>query len=147
MRSNLRCITEWRWTLDAALERVSPLVLDVAARLEREGVAGRALFGAQLVVEELVSNVVRHGDRGDARQRVQVSLRMDEEKLELEIVDRAPAYDPLSKAPLPDTTGALERRALGGLGVHLAKRFADELRYERRDGENRLFARLGLSGS
>jgi anti-sigma regulatory factor (Ser/Thr protein kinase) len=142
MRSNLRCITEWRWSVEAALERVSPLVLDVAARLEREGVAGRALFGAQLVVEELVSNVVRHGYRGDARQHVDVSLRMDEDRLELEIVDRAPAYDPLTKSPLPDTTSTLERRALGGLGVHLAKRYTDELRYERKDGQNRLFARL-----
>lgn len=147
MRSNLRCITEWRWSVEAALERVSPLVLDVAERLEREGVGGRALFGAQLVVEELVSNVVRHGYHGDAKQRVDVSLRMDEDRLELEIVDRAPAYDPLTKAPLPDIGASLERRSLGGLGVHLAKRYADELRYERRNGENRLFARLGISES
>ena len=47
---------EERWTIAADLELVGELVLDTAGFLELRGVGARALFRAQLLLEEIVSS-------------------------------------------------------------------------------------------
>ncbi|MEI6340307.1 MAG: ATP-binding protein [Verrucomicrobiota bacterium] len=50
------------------------------------------------------------------------------------ITDDAPAYDPLAGGKV-DTSIPLEDRAIGGLGVHLAKKLMNVSLYERIDGK------------
>jgi anti-sigma regulatory factor (Ser/Thr protein kinase) len=57
--------------------------------------------------------------------------------MQLEIRDRAPAFDPLAAAP-PDLTRPFSERPIGGLGIHLARSMTDAVEYTREDGENRL---------
>ena len=40
------------------------------------------------------------------------------------------------KKPGPDVTLPMEKRAIGGLGVFMAKKLMDELIYEYRNGQN-----------
>lgn len=79
--------------------------------------------------DEALSNVIVHGYKG---QPGPVSLWLQQEAgdLFLRIQDGAPAYDP-TLAPAPDVTLPLEQRSAGGLGVHMIREFADEVRYRR----------------
>ena len=44
-------------------------------------------------------------------------------------------FDPLGAPPL-DTAARLDQRAGGGAGIHLVRRFADDVRYRRHCGRN-----------
>lgn len=90
----------------------------------------------QLVLDEVLSNVVRHGLAGrDGRIRLRFELAPG--VLAVEVEDDAPAFNPLT-LPLPDTTSPLEARQPGGLGVALVTRLVDDVQYERRQSRNHL---------
>lgn len=134
-----------RWTIPADLERVGPLVLETAGFLERQGVGATPLFKAQLLLEEVVSNVVRHAFRGDRSREVHVQVALDERGIHLVVVDDAPPFDPLRDGPRVDTEAALRDRPVGGLGLHLVKHMADELAYVREGDANRVRMRVNIA--
>ena len=100
----------------------------------------------QVVLDEILSNIVRHGYRG-REGSVNLTFVRDRDTVTVDVVDQAPPFDP-SQAPAPDTMSPLESRKPGGLGVRFAESLLDGLSYERRGGENhlRLTWRLPDSG-
>lgn len=87
----------------------------------------RVVYDLVLSAHELATNVMQHGYRGHPGPLV-VELRQVGGDVEVRIGDTAPPFDPTT-APAPDIAAPLERRAPGGLGIHMARRMADELRY------------------
>jgi anti-sigma regulatory factor (Ser/Thr protein kinase) len=136
---------ERRWTIPADLERVGALVLEAADVLARNGVGAEPLYKAQLLLEEILTNVVRHGFRGDRSRLVQVAASLDRTGISLVVEDDAAPFDPVRDAPPPDLTSPLPERREGGLGLHLVKEVADEFAYERRGNVNRVRMRVRLA--
>ena len=95
-----------------------------------------------VALEEIVSNVFRHGSRRRT-PHVAVSLSIDARTFEVEIVDDGPPFDPFA-ASLPDTTVPLLERQEGGLGILLVDRLTDEHGYVRRANRNRVTLRRAL---
>jgi serine/threonine-protein kinase RsbW len=93
-----------------------------------------------LCLEEVLSNVIRHGCLPGERCEIEVRYRTLDGGIEVEVRDNAPAFDPLSLPP-PDLTAPLEQRKAGGLGVFLVRKMMDEVRYEYRNGRNQLLFR------
>lgn len=93
-----------------------------------------------ICLEEVLSNVIRHGRLPGEDCDIQVHYRILNDGIEIEVTDNAEAFDPLSLPP-PDLTVPLEQRKAGGLGVFLVRKMMDEVRYERRDGRNHLVFR------
>ena len=71
------------------------------------------IFQMQLVVEELATNIVRVAGAGDC---IDLSVRSSDDEILVEMVDRGPAFNPLTDAPEPDLDSPLEDRPIGGLG-------------------------------
>jgi serine/threonine-protein kinase RsbW len=96
-----------------------------------------------LVLEELFTNTVRHGHRGDSDSPVWVTLTAAPGSLTLTYEDTAPPFNPYGTPPHapPDTT--VKMRKIGGLGVLLTRRLAASREYAYLYGRNRI--RLGLS--
>lgn len=88
----------------------------------------------QLALDELLSNIVRHGYAG-AEGKITLTFAQTGDEVSISILDSARPFDP-RKAPAPDTTSPLESRRPGGLGVFLAESLLDELSYERRGDKN-----------
>jgi len=135
---------ELRRTVPADLASVGQLVLEVGRFLERRGITGRPLHHAQLLLEEIVSNVVRHAFHEDGRSPVRVRVGLDSAGVALSVEDEARAFDPSRHAAAPATDLPLEEWTVGGLGLHLVEQIADEIAYERRGGTNVLTMRLKL---
>lgn len=89
----------------------------------------------QVALEEVVINVLKHGYGADADRRLTVTLTAGEDFVSAEVIDDAPAYDPLAR-PAIDTDLPLESRAIGGLGVHMVKQLMASVKYERRAAQN-----------
>ncbi len=52
-------------------------------------------------------------------------------------------YDPLEK-PDPDITLPAEKRPIGGLGIFMVKKIADEISYDYADGKNILVIKKNI---
>lgn len=97
-----------------------------------------------LVLEELFTNTVRHGHRGDSNAPVWVTLSAGDAGLNLTYEDTAPPFNPYGRPPdaPPDTT--VKMRKIGGLGVLLTRRLADSREYAYLYGRNRIRLALNL---
>jgi serine/threonine-protein kinase RsbW len=102
-----------------------------------------ALFGLALALEECGSNIVNHSLKGDPQKRFQVIMERTGTGLTLELRDPGPEFDP-TKAIVVETREGDDDRPPGGWGIVLVRRYMDEIRYRRENGENvlRLTKRL-----
>ena len=105
------------------------------------GLPEKTTFGLALALEECASNIVNHALRGDAQKSFQVTLEYFDNAFVIELRDRGPAFDPTVENTLRQP---LDDDLPGGWGIHLVRRFMDDIHYERREGENvlRLSKRL-----
>jgi anti-sigma regulatory factor (Ser/Thr protein kinase) len=103
---------------------------------ERQGLPGAARDRLLTVLDELLSNVARHGMRGQTGS-IEVHLACRDGVLEARVVDEAAPFNPLLLPP-PDTSRPLEERAPGGLGIALVRALADDVRYERTGHRNQV---------
>jgi anti-sigma regulatory factor (Ser/Thr protein kinase) len=62
-------------------------------------------------------------------------------RVEIQIADDGREFDPVS-APAADVDVPLERRRIGGLGIHLLRAFVSEMHYERLEDRNVLSLRI-----
>jgi serine/threonine-protein kinase RsbW len=92
-----------------------------------------------LALDEILSNIVRHG-LGRREAAIDLTFSADDELIAVEIVDAAEAFDPLLM-PAPDTSSPLDQRQPGGLGIALVRQLMDETQYERRNGRNHFVMR------
>jgi anti-sigma regulatory factor (Ser/Thr protein kinase) len=102
-------------------------------------------YALRLCVEEAVSNVIMHGQptADSAVDRVMVRIWKSPHSLQIIVEDACGPFDPLQQAA-PDIRAGLDERAIGGLGIHLMRRFSRSMRYRRVHGTNRLTLTIGL---
>ncbi len=115
-----------------SVERAASLLRAFAAR---HGVPRRQVSDLAIAIDELVSNVAKYGTRPGAPPAVSLEFRVSGGALEVEIADSGPPFNPLAGGD-PDVSGEMGERRIGGLGLHLVRKLADEGIYERRDGRN-----------
>jgi serine/threonine-protein kinase RsbW len=109
------------------------------------GLASEDLDRAELCLDELVTNVVRHGGDGARSVTFTVSARRKAREFLVVVEDDGPAFDPL-QVPAPVFASSLDQAEAGGRGVFLIRSIADELRYERGNGRNRVTIVFRLEG-
>ena len=105
----------------------------------------KVLQAADLVLEEHVTNVLQYAYADTALHEIRVRLSCDEGALHVEVEDDGRAFNPL-EAPPVDTSIPLEERSIGGLGIHLMRRFMDTLDYRREGSRNILRMTKRLEG-
>ena len=95
----------------------------------------------RLVVEELFTNTVEHGHRGECDRPVGLALALAEDAVALHYEDDAPPFDPTPRlAAQPDESPDSE--SAGGRGLRLVAGIAASLDYRREDGLNRIMLRI-----
>jgi serine/threonine-protein kinase RsbW len=119
--------------------RIKSLVEEFAAAAKLFPEDGHKLT---LIVEELFTNTVRHGHRGDSEQPVHVALADEAAGITLTYIDTAPEYDSLAAAMRTDLESTVRQRQIGGIGVALTFALADSAHYTYQDGKNTIVIRL-----
>ena len=123
-----------------------PAAASLAALAVAEDFASEAGLDARggarlaVVVEELVSNAIRHG-AAHGGIAIDLTLTAGEGEIALELIDNGVAFDPTARrnffGPNSDTGG--------GVGLALVKAWANAFRYTRDGGRNVIELRLRLN--
>lgn len=91
-----------------------------------------------LIVEELFTNTVTHGHRGDSDAPVRISLEDTAAGVQLTYEDSAPQFDPLAASRRTDIDSTINERRVGGLGVFLTIGLTNGADYRFVEGRNRI---------
>jgi anti-sigma regulatory factor (Ser/Thr protein kinase) len=114
--------------------------------LDACGVRGRAHGHAEIVFEEVVTNVMRYGYEDGRPHWIDVSLSCGANGIVLTFDDDGRAFDPLGRSA-PAVPHNLDEARIGGLGIVLIKKLSNDVRYERTpDDRNRLTVTLAADG-
>jgi anti-sigma regulatory factor (Ser/Thr protein kinase) len=96
-----------------------------------------------LALQEHFANLLEHAYTDGEPHQIIFRFQRNGDWLEVEVEDDGREFNPLL-APVPNTSLPLEERPLGGLGIHLMRKFLDGLGYKREQGRNILRMRKAL---
>ena len=118
------------------LARVSPWIEHLAAQC---AISDNTQFAMNLCLEEVLSNVIRHGYAGEQGRPILVQFASSPRDgyFTFVIEDEAPLFDPLA-APELSIQRSLDDARIGGNGIRLLRQFADTLEYQSTPTGNRL---------
>ena len=91
---------------------------------------------------ELEALLVTRGDRGMSlyygdgeEHEFEIRFELSSDRLSVTIADDGVPFNPFANFP-PDTALPVEKREIGGLGIHLVRNVMDEVSYNRRTDRN-----------
>jgi len=104
----------------------------------RDSIPNDTQFAIDLCLEEVLSNIVRHGYAGNPDHTIIIQYaKLPDNSINFVIEDEAPPFNPL-EAKEPEAAPSLEELQPGGQGIHLVRQFAQSLKYESKSNGNRL---------
>lgn len=121
------------------LEHILP---DLASFLEQHEVEVSVTYVVELCVEELLLNAMAHGYHGATNRPIDMRLELhDNRNATLDVEDEGEPFDPRT-APEPDFNDMLLGDRVGGLGVHLVRKLATAVEYQRLENRNHVRVRI-----
>lgn len=113
------------------------LAVWVAEMTATHGLSSDVAFRLDVCLVEAVANVITYAFDEPQGHNLAIQIERRGECLAVAIEDDGRPFDPL-QVEAPDIPERLEDAPIGGFGIHLIRTMADEVRYERQDGRNRL---------
>lgn len=139
-----------RLTLKSQLDYLTLVRPWVEALAARYSIAAQTQFAIELCLEEALSNIIRHGYRGQTDQSISIACTVarppasieseDAGELVFTVEDHAPPFDPLAPstaAPRP-APASIQELPLGNQGIRLMRKFATRLSWQPLPNGNRL---------
>ena len=114
------------------LQRVACFVEDIGNEL---GLDGELLMNLNLALEEMVSNIIRHGKPQQADDNIALKAEGNGEEITFTLSDNGIEFDPTTKGDLDTDVNPAERK-LGGMGIFIVKNIMDQVTYQRLNGRN-----------
>lgn len=126
-----------RLELDAQPSETARLADWVAGLAAAHGLSRDTAFRVDVCLTEAVGNIIAYAFDDRRGRQVAISAEPMADGLQIAVDDDGRPFDPLQVAA-PPVPQDLETAPIGGLGIHLIRTMADEVRYERQGGHNRL---------
>jgi serine/threonine-protein kinase RsbW len=115
-----------RVTLPAAMSAVETGRLAILDYLAPLALDERVINRIEVIFEELVGNLVRHG----AVDAITTEILARPDEIQLVFEDGGPEFNPL-ELTTPSRFTTLEEAEIGGLGIPLVRRLSRSVRYDR----------------
>jgi len=88
------------------------------------------IAAVNLAIDEILANIISHAYGDDARHLITVQLTLDAAAIHVGVEDDGRPFNPLTWPP-PNLEAPIERRPVGGLGLHIARSVVDSIEYRR----------------
>ena len=132
-------------TLRSRLAEMAQLPGWIETLASRHAIPDRTQFAMNLCLEEVLSNIIRHGYSGQPDGVITITFEQPREDYYVfDVEDEAPPFNPVD-APEPPAAASLDELPLGGQGIRLLRGFADSLEHRATEKGNRLS--IGFSGA
>ncbi len=123
---------------NAKLEDLPLITEFVETELRKLGCTNKIIIQYNIAIDEIVSNIVRHGYKGTTGPvTVEVSKRDDTNTIGVRFIDEGIPYNPLIKED-PNVKLSAEERRIGGLGIFIVKKTMDDVKYKYQNDQNML---------
>jgi serine/threonine-protein kinase RsbW len=116
----------WRQHRLNSLAEMPGFMDDLLRRLRRAGYSASESFAIRLALEEAIVNAVKHGHKQDPTKEVEISYRLTENWLVVQVRDQGPGFDP---ALVPDPLAEENIDREGGRGLHLIRAYMSWVSY------------------
>lgn len=93
-------------------------------------------YNVLLALQEMVTNVLRHGYQLDDSLPIEVSFELDEDRLAIELRDQGPEFDPLTHEASGEAFDMGMPTEVGGYGIRIARMVMDDVTWQRDNGWN-----------
>jgi serine/threonine-protein kinase RsbW len=90
------------------------------------------VFGIQMAVDEACTNIIKYS-YPEQVGLITITCEVGENSLTVVINDKGKPFDPNSVLP-PDLEASLDKRSIGGLGIHLMRKYMDDVSYNYEEG-------------
>ena len=123
-------------TIEAKIENLDEVLGFVDGQLEELECPMKAQMQIDVAVEEIFVNIASYAYApGVGNALVRFDSSQDPASVTITFIDSGVPYDPVRKDD-PDVTLSAEERGIGGLGIYMAKKAMDDMKYVYRDGQN-----------
>jgi sigma-B regulation protein RsbU (phosphoserine phosphatase) len=124
-----------RIELGGRLEEIANVMAALEEFSDSAGLDMGVAQAAELVLDELLTNIISYGFGDAVEHKITVEMLVKANALHIVISDDGICFNPFEQED-PDLESSIDERDLGGLGIHLVKKFMDEYSYQRLEGRN-----------
>ena len=122
--------------LTATVESLDEVLAFIDSELESVDCPMKVQMQLDVAVEELYVNIAHYAYApGTGEATVSIDITQDPLNVTITFNDSGIPFDPTAKAD-PDVTLSAQESQIGGLGIYMAKKGTDEMKYEYKDGQN-----------
>jgi anti-sigma regulatory factor (Ser/Thr protein kinase) len=121
-------------TLSASQDELERLLSWVSIFLEEGACTGKIRNQILVVTEEIFVNIASYA-YPETPGEVVVRISIDGPLLVMQFEDSGVAFNPLEQK-MPDATAGIADRKIGGLGIFLTRKLAEEVVYQRDNEKN-----------
>lgn len=121
----------------AKMEYLVDLIGPVKYCAQEHGFSRNRINEIELALEEALVNIISYAyPQASEPGNAEVYCWLNHKDIfNIEIKDSGIPFDSLKKED-PDLTGSIYEREIGGLGIFLIKKFMDDVKYRREQGQN-----------
>ncbi|MCP4178018.1 MAG: ATP-binding protein [bacterium] len=112
--------------------------------LEKLNLSNKSIYNITLIVEELITNTIRHGYADEQKHEIFVDISTSNEHIKITIKDDGAEFNVLEHPP-PELDIPLRDMKVGGLGIHLVKNLAKNISYRRKNNANIITIKLKIT--
>ena len=121
--------------LSNKLTELEKLMGGITAWCQQHSLSEETVYEVSLIVDEVVSNIIRHGFSDDKEHTIKFGLSLENDDLVMKVEDEGLHFNPLLIPP-PDISRPMQERQPGGLGIYIVKKLTQDIQYRREGGTN-----------
>ena len=119
---------------EANVKNIDKVLNFVEQDMQEKSIGESAKNKVMIITEEIVSNIAQYAYRRIGMFRLRTTLQ--DGAYCMQFTDNGASYNPQERRTPDDLTLTAAEREIGGLGIFLVKQMADNLEYQRINGQN-----------
>ena len=122
-------------SIKSNIENLDLVLLKIEEFLEDKEISMKSKLKLELIIEELFVNICNYAYEKEGEIKIQYGLLENPLRIIMNFIDEGVKFNPLDKEG-PDLTLDADQRDIGGLGLTIVRKNADEIDYKYENNQN-----------